>query len=137
MKRGLILILLIAALLCTGCAAGVPTETPTDAPTEAPTATDSIPAELVGTWASAHSGELDITESFTFNEDGTLSASAVYRGTQTQTITGTFTVSGHTLTCEITGGAADPYTLVFDYRLDGRELYLADTDGESQFLRTS
>ena len=137
MKRGLILILLIAALLCTGCAAVAPTEAPADALTEAPTAADSIPAELVGTWSSAHSGELDITESFTFNEDGTLSASAVSHGTQTQTVTGTFTVSGHTLTCEVTGGVSAPYTLVFDYRIDGRELYLTDADGESQFLRTS
>lgn len=139
MKRKFIaLFLLVPVLCCAGCASDASAEVPTEAPTAALTvAADSIPAELVGTWSSASSGELDMTETFTFYDDGTFSAYAVYRDTQTQALTGTFTVGGHTLYCEITGGAAEPYTQTFDYRIDGRELYLTDAEGESHFLRTS
>ena len=96
MKRKFIaLFLLVPVLCCAGCASDAPTEAPTEAPTAALTvAADSIPAELVGTWSSASSGELDMTETFTFYDDGTFSAYAVYRDTQTQTLTGTFTVGG-------------------------------------------
>lgn len=131
MKRRIFSILIILSLLCcVGCTAETQPETtlPSD---------DSVPAELVGTWSSAESGALDMTETFTFNEDGTLSAYAVYRGSKTQTVSGSFTVSGHTLSCEVSGGVGEPYTVTFEFRIDGRELYLTDADGESQFLRVS
>lgn len=136
MNRYIISILLILLLCCSGCAGGTPTET--TAPTDtAATDADFIPTELVGTWTSASSGELDMTETFTFNEDGTLSAYAIYRGTETPTVGGSFAVSGHTLLCEISEGVNEPYTVTYEFRIDGRELYLTDDEGDSHFLRVS
>lgn len=136
MKRYIFPILLILLLCCTGCTDGRTTET--TAPTDtAATDADFIPAELVGTWTSASGGELDMTETFTFNEDGTLSAYAIYRGTETPTVGGTFTVSGHTLLCEVSEGVNEPYTVTYEFRIDGRELYLTDDEGDSHFLRVS
>lgn len=137
MKKIFVVMAAVLALLCAGCASAPAAEPTDDAARHASAAPDPVPEALTGTWSSADSGQLDLTETFTFSADGTLSASAVYRGAQTQTVTGTFTVSGHTLYCEITGGVGEPYTLTFDYRIDGRELYLTDSDGESQFLRVS
>ena len=135
MKRYIIPILLILLLCCSGCAGGTPTET--TAPTDEATDTDFIPAELIGTWTSASGGELDMTETFTFNEDGTLSAYAIYRGTETPTVGGSFTVSGHTLLCEVSEGVNEPYTVTYEFRIDGRDLYLTDDEGDSHFLRVS
>lgn len=127
----LILSLLLCMFFLFGCAAeAAPTEPSTEAE-------NAVPQELVGTWTSADSGELDMTETFTFNEDGTLSAYAVYHGTQSSTITGTFRAEGHTVYCEVTGGVTEPYSLVYEFRVDGRELYLTDDDGDAHFLRVS
>ena len=69
----LLLALLTAALLLAGCAARK------DA-TTAESAADGIPQDLVGVWVSANTGEDQIRETITFNDDGTMSASAEYRG---------------------------------------------------------
>ena len=81
--------------------------------------------------------DLPVMASLTFNEDGTLSAYAIYRGTETPTVGGTFTVNGHTLLCEVSEGVNEPYTVTYEFRIDGRELYLTDDDGDSHFLRVS
>lgn len=142
--RRFALLLIVLSLLAGLCACSGGETAPTDAggdestgAAEPATGNDPIPEALIGTWSSAGSGQLDMTETFTFNEDGTLSATAVLRGTQSPTVSGTFTVDGHTLYCEVTGGVSEPYTVTFEFRIDGRELYLTDNDGESQFLRVS
>ena len=143
MKRYALLLIALALLLAL-CACSGERTAPNDAgssestgATEPATGSDPIPEALIGTWSSADSGQLDMTETFTFNEDGTLSATAVLRGTQSPSVTGTFTVDGHTLYCVVTGGVSEPYTVTFEFRIDGRELYLTDSDGEAHFLRVS
>ena len=132
MKRYALLLIALALLLAL-CACSGERTAPTDAgssestgATEPATGSDPIPEALIGTWSSADSGQLDMTETFTF-----------LRGTQSPSVTGTFTVDGHTLYCTVTGGVSEPYTVTFEFRIDGRELYLTDSDGEAHFLRVS
>lgn len=136
MKKSILILLLLTMLLFAACDTQQPQE-PTEPTDTSVPVENSVPQELVGTWSSANSGELDMTETFTFNEDGTLSAYAIYHGTQSSTVTGTFTIVGHTLYCEVTGGVSEPYNIEYEFRVDGRELFLTDDDGQSQFLRVS
>ncbi len=131
--RRLLLPLLLLALLCVGCgtAETAPAET-----TAQETETEGLPQELIGSWTSADPGELQMVETITFFDDGTLRVSCVYQGADAGTVSGTCHVSGNRLICDITDGAA-PYSVEYDFRIDGRELFLSDSDGVAQYLRVS
>lgn len=127
----LLLALLTAALLLAGCAARK------DA-TTAESAADGIPQDLVGVWVSANTGEDQICETITFNDDGTMSVSAEYRGQDAGTISGTFTVKGNVLTCDIDQNASGAFTRVYTFAVDGRELTLDYSEkGPVKYLRVS
>ena len=127
----LLLALLTAALLLAGCAARK------DAAT-AESAADGIPQDLVGVWVSANTGEDQIRETITFNDDGTMSVSAEYRGQDAGTISGTFTVKGSVLTCDIDRNASGAFTRVYTFAVDGRELTLDYSEkGPVKSLRVS
>lgn len=127
----LLLALLTAALLLAGCTARK------DAAT-AESAADGIPQDLVGVWVSANTGEDQIRETITFNDDGTMSVSAEYRGQDAGTISGTFTVKGSVLTCDIDQNASGAFTRVYTFAVDGRELTLDYSEkGPVKYLRVS
>lgn len=131
----LLLALLTAALLLAGCAARK--DVAGDA-TTAESAADGIPQDLVGVWVSANTGEDQIRETITFNDDGTMSVSAEYRGQDAGTISGTFTVKGSVLTCDIDQNASGAFTRVYTFAVDGRELTLDYSEkGPVKYLRVS
>lgn len=133
----LLLALLTAALLLAGCAARKDATTAGEA-TTAESAADGIPQDLVGVWVSANTGEDQIRETITFNDDGTMSASAEYRGQDAGTISGTFTVKGSVLTCDIDRNASGAFTRVYTFAVDGRELTLDySKKGPVKYLRVS
>ncbi len=135
--KQLIFCLCLVLLLCVGCQ-GESTQATTTEPTGTTTeATPTfIPAELLGSWVSATGGELEMVETITFGEDGTISVSAVYQGHDTGTIYGTYLVAGHSIYCNITEGTT-PFTVEYDFRIDGRELTLTDAEGPAHYLRVS
>ena len=134
MKK-LIVCLCLVLLLCAGC--GKESSTPTTDPSVTTTTTAIfIPTELLGSWVSATGGELEMVETITFFEDGSITVSAVYHGTDAGTIYGTYTVQGHSIYCAITEGTT-PFSVVYDFRIDGRELTLTDADGPAHYLRVS
>ena len=131
----LLLALLTAALLLAGCAARK--DAAGDAAT-AESAADGIPQDLAGVWVSANTGEDQIRETITFNDDGTMSVSAEYRGQDAGTISGTFTVKGSVLTCDIDRNASGAFTRVYTFAVDGRELTLDYSEkGPVKYLRVS
>lgn len=135
MKKIVLPLLLLAALLLGACTAA-----PTDAEppaSQAPSAQGVIPQELLGTWSSASAGELRVTETFTFYDDGAVYAAVTRDGENAGAVNGTYYTVGSTLYCHIDSGTEQPYDLEYTFRIDGRELYLTDSDGESQFLRVS
>lgn len=135
MKRFLIAIALLSVLLAVGCAQTPPTTESTAAPvTELPEA--SVPQELPGVWASADAGKLMMSETITFGEDGSLTVSGVYQGSDMGTIYGTYRVVGNTIFCDVTEGTT-PFKVSYAFRIDGRELVLTDDDGDARYLRTS
>lgn len=95
-----------------------------------------IPQELLGHWVSADEGERQMTESISFYENGSIVVELTYEGELYGTLYGSFTVDGHYIHCDITEGTA-PYKVTYEYRIDGRELFLTDDDGIAQYLRTS
>ena len=135
MKRLLIAILLLAVLFSAGCS---------KAPTQETAATEiaseqteyAIPQELPGVWASADAGKLMMSETITFGEDGSLTVSGTYEGSDMGTIYGTYRVEHNRILCDITGGTT-PYQVSYAFRIDGRELVLTDDDGDATYLRTS
>lgn len=130
MKRFLLLFLIFTLLFCVGCQVSSETETTTAADSFA------LPRGLAGDWSSASSGQLGYTESISFGEDGSISVSVYQNGEKLQTIYGTFHVEGDEIIYSITGGT-NPYSGVFVYELDGRELSLTDEGGTAHYLRTS
>ncbi len=133
--KQVIFCLCLVLLLCVGC--GKETTASTTEPTIPTTNADYfIPTELLGAWASARGGELEMVETITFTEDGSISVSATYHGSDAGTIYGTYVVMGHTIYCSITEGAT-PFSVVYDFRIDGRELTLTDKDGTAQYLRVA
>ena len=134
MKKILIL-LFVLAILCTGCAK-TPAET-TESSGELPEETVvGAPQGLAGSWTSATSGELGYTETITLGEDGDLSVELFHDGDSQRMISGTYYVKDATIYYSITEGTA-PYEGTFDFRVDGRELFLDDSDGEAHYLRNS
>ena len=136
--KQLIFCLCLVLLLCTACGKQTPTTTATTTEPTVPTtqADYFIPTELLGSWASARGGELEMVETITFFEDGSISVNAVYQGQDAGTIYGTYVVTGHTIHCAITEGTT-PFSVVYDFRIDGRELTLTDEEGTAQYLRVA
>ncbi len=132
MKR--LMICLLCLLFLCGC--GDPSvQEPSFEETTLPVQ-ELIPPELCGVWVSADAGERNMVETITFGEDGSLMVHLDYEGSDYSTIYGTYTVERNTVFCDITGGTT-PFQVEYDYRIDGRELYLTDSDGTAQYLRNS
>jgi hypothetical protein len=132
--KQLIFCLCLVLLLCAGCQKEDPATTE---PAVTTTLTPPfIPTELLGSWVSATGGELEMVETITSGEDGTMSVSAVYQGRDAGTIYGTYLVAGHSIYCNITEGTT-PFSVEYDFRIDGRELTLTDADGPAHYLRVS
>ena len=135
MKRWLCLILLLALLPMAGCA-----EAPVDETAEASATVSetvfSVPQDLPGVWVSASEGQLMLTETITFYENGDLTVSGTYQGSDAGTVYGTYRVEYNRILCSITGGTT-PFDVSYQFRIDGRELILTDDDGEAHYLRTS
>ena len=134
MKRLLCLILVFILLLCAGCSETAQTEPSTE--TAAEETVFSVPQDLPGVWTSASEGELKLYETITFSENGDLTISGTYQGSDAGTIYGTYRVDGNRIFCDITDGA-EPFQVTYDFRIDGRELILTDAEGEARYLRTS
>lgn len=116
----------LLALLLAGCAAAPNAETESQ---------ELIPQELCSIWISASGGERNIIETMTFREDGTFSVHCDYNGANAGTISGVFHVEDNRLITNIQEGTA-PYTAEFEYKIDGRELYLTDDSGTAHYLRS-
>lgn len=127
MKR--LVLMLLAALLLAGCAAGPETA-------DGAEPSSGLPQDLIGTWTSADAGALEVVETLCFDADGALTVSCTYQGQDAGTLRGTCAVSGGKLVCNITEGAA-PFQIEYSFRVDGRELLLTDADGTAQYLRVS
>ena len=69
-------------------------------------------------------------------QHGTVTVRLDYEGSLYGVLSGSFYVEGHSVVCHITEGAS-PYDVTYEYRVDGRELYLTDDDGVAHYLRNS
>lgn len=135
MKRWLCLILLLALLSMAGCSEAAVDETAETSASVSETVF-SVPQDLPGVWVSASEGQLMLTETITFYENGDLTVSGTYQGADSGTIYGTYTVSDNQIFCDITAGTT-PFKVTYTFRIDGRELILTDADGDAHYLRTS
>lgn len=138
--KQLIFCLCLVLLLCAGCQSESTQATVTAEPSGESSVTTTaayfVPTELLGSWVSATGGELEMVETITFGEDGAISVSAVYQGQDAGTIYGTYLVAGHSIYCNITEGTT-PFTVEYDFRIEGRELTLTDAEGPAHYLRVS
>lgn len=141
--RQLLCCLLLLCVLFVGCetaadSAESSTQIPSEAPQTLPDASDEpeIPQDLPGVWVSADAGKLMLSETITFGEDGSLTVSGTYQGSDAGTVYGTYRVEYNRILCSITGGTT-PFDVSYQFRIDGRELILTDDDGEAHYLRTS
>lgn len=137
MKRVLILPILLALLLIWGCGDNAaeridPSQTDPSLSQELM----ALPQELLGVWVSADEGERDMVETISFFEDNSLTVELKYQGENYGMLYGYCTIEGHRLTCHIQEGAS-PYTVEYEFRIDGRMLILTDDDGPAEYLRTS
>ena len=96
----------------------------------------TLPRELLGVWVSADEGERNMVETISFFEDGSMTVELKYQGSDYGKLYGNCTLEGHRLICNITDGAS-PYTVEYEFRIDGRMLILTDDDGPAEYLRTS
>lgn len=135
MKRLLTAILLLSVLFAAGCDRTAVQESTAAEPVTEQTE-EAIPQELPGVWTSANAGKLMMSETITFGEDGSLTVSGVYQGSDMGTIYGTYRVIGNTIFCDVTGGTT-PFKVSYAFRIEGRELTLTDDDGDATYLRTS
>ncbi len=142
MKRLFVILLMACLLLSVGCKE---TETPISVVTEqdqeaAPSTTALVstptPEMLIGMWRSLDPGELDMIETITFEEDGTISVNCTYQGSDAGTIYGTYYVNDKLLHCDMTSNGA-PYIIDYQFLLDGRELTLQDDDGPAHYIKVS
>ena len=141
--KQLLCCLLLLCVLFVGCetaadSAESSTQIPSEAPQTLPDASDEpeIPQDLPGVWVSADAGKLMLSETITFGEDGSLTVSGTYQGSDAGTVYGTYQVEYNRILCSITGGTT-PFDVSYQFRIDGRELILTDDDGEAHYLRTS
>lgn len=137
MKRILLLLSLLALLLTWGCGTNetqstMPSQTEPDFSQELM----ALPQELLGVWVSADEGERDMVETISFFEDNSLTVALKYQGEDYGMLYGYCTIEGHRLTCHIQEGTT-PYTVEYEFRIDGRMLILTDDDGPAEYLRTS
>ena len=135
MKRWLCLILILGLLTAVGCSEAAPSESLEES-SALPETVFSVPQDLPGVWVSASEGQLMLTETITFYENGDLTVSGTYQGTDSGTIYGTYTVSDNQIFCDITAGTT-PFEVTYTFCIDGRELILTDADGDAHYLRTS
>ena len=135
MKRWLCLILILGLLTAVGCSEAAPSESLEES-SAPPETVFSVPQDLPGVWVSASEGQLMLTETITFYENGDLTVSGTYQGTDSGTIYGTYTVSDNQIFCDITAGTT-PFKVTYTFCIDGRELILTDADGDAHYLRTS
>lgn len=125
---------LLCLLLC-GCGGQAATNaTESDAHAQTTSDAEPIPRELPGVWVSASGGERDMIETITFGEDGSLMVHLDYEGSDYSTVFGTYCIKAGKLLCDITEGTT-PFQKEYSFRIDGRELYLTDEDGEAHYLR--
>lgn len=134
MKRMLCLITVFLLLFAAGCNHAPQAEETTHAAAEE--TVFSVPQELPGVWASANEGQLMLTETIAFFEDGQLIVTGTYQGDDAGTVYGTYRVDGNQIFCDITGGTT-PFQVNYTFRIDGRELILTDAEGDARYLRTS
>ena len=134
------LILSVFALLCfAGCAEEALPPVSEAEPSSTAASTEEVmtlPQELLGVWVSADEGERQMVETISFCEDGSMTVELKYQGSDYGKLYGTCTLEGHRLICSITDGAS-PYTVEYEFRIDGRMLILTDDDGPAEYLRTS
>ena len=135
MKRWLCLILILGLLTAVGCSEAAPSES-LEASSAPPETVFSVPQDLPGVWVSASEGQLMLTETITFYENGDLTVSGTYQGSDSGTIYGTYYVDNDQIFCDITAGTT-PFKVTYTFRIDGRELILSDAEGEAHYLRTS
>ena len=135
MKRWLCLILILGLLTAVGCSEAAPSES-VEASSAPPETVFSVPQDLPGVWVSASEGQLMLTETITFYENGNLTVSGTYQGSDSGTIYGTYYVDNDQIFCDITAGTT-PFKVTYTFRIDGRELILSDAEGEAHYLRTS
>ena len=133
MKRLFLSLLCVVLLLC-GCSTA-----PEDETTESLNVTTTAPEQmlddtLVGIWVSADGGEREMVETITFGEDGEMSVNLRYEGSDYQTIYGTYRADGRTVFCEMTEGT-EPFEIEYQYRINGRELYLVSGEKSAHYLR--
>lgn len=134
------LILSVFALLCfAGCGEEALPPVSEAEPSSTAFSTEEVmtlPQELLGVWVSADEGERQMVETISFYEDGSMTVELKYQGSDYGKLYGTCTLEGHRLICSITDGAS-PYTVEYEFRIDGRMLILTDDDGPAEYLRTS
>ena len=135
MKRWLCLILILGLLTAVGCSEAAPSESVEES-SAPPETVFSVPQDLPGVWVSASEGQLMLTETITFYENGDLTVSGTYQGSDSGTIYGTYYVDNDQIFCDITAGTT-PFKVTYTFRIDGRELILSDAEGEAHYLRTS
>ena len=135
MKRWLCLILILGLLTAVGCSEAAPSESLEES-SALPETVFSVPQDLPGVWVSASEGQLMLTETITFYENGDLTVSGTYQGSDAGTIYGTYYVDNDQIFCDITAGTT-PFKVTYTFRIDGRELILSDAEGEAHYLRTS
>lgn len=135
MKRWLCLILILGLLTAVGCSEAAPSESLEES-SALPETVFSVPQDLPGVWVSASEGQLMLTETITFYENGDLTVSGTYQGSDSGTIYGTYYVDNDQIFCDITAGTT-PFKVTYTFRIDGRELILSDAEGEAHYLRTS
>ena len=135
MKRWLCLILILGLLTAVGCSEAAPSES-VEASSAPPETVFSVPQDLPGVWVSASEGQLMLTETITFYENGDLTVSGTYQGSDSGTIYGTYYVDNDQIFCDITAGTT-PFKVTYTFCIDGRELILSDAEGEAHYLRTS
>lgn len=136
MKRWLCLMILFCLLFAAGCSDAKEPEVPSTETAASAETAFSVPQELPGVWSSASEGQLMLTETITFYDNGDLEISGKYQGDDAGTIYGTYRVDGNRLLCDITGGTT-PFSVTYTFRIDGRELILTDEEGDARYLRTS
>ena len=135
MKRWLCLILILGLITAVGCSEAAPSESVEES-SAPPETVFSVPQDLPGVWVSASEGQLMLTETITFYENGDLTVSGTYQGSDSGTIYGTYYVDNDQIFCDITAGTT-PFKVTYTFRIDGRELILSDAEGEAHYLRTS
>lgn len=135
MKRWLCLILILGLLTAVGCSEAAPSESVEES-SAPPETVFSVPQDLPGVWVSASEGQLMLTETITFYENGDLTVSGTYQGSDSGTIYGTYYVDNDQIFCDITAGTT-PFKVTYTFCIDGRELILSDAEGEAHYLRTS